>query len=187
MIFFAELGDKTQLTALALATRYPWKKVLAGIALAFVVLNAAAVLVGRALFEFVPLTWIKVACAALFLYFGVSTLRHRGDDEGDDDDAGATGRKRGAFATAFSMILVAELGDKTQIVTAGLAAQHASQASVFVGSTLALWTVSALGVLIGTQLSRWVPMSRVRIVAGVLFLLFGAAAAFDLVRPRLFG
>lgn len=185
MVFLAELGDKTQLTAMALATRYPWKRVLAGVALAFLILNAGAVLVGKALFEFVPLSWIRGVCAALFLCFGVNTLRHREDCDEDDAQGGA-GSKRGAFLTAFSMILVAELGDKTQIVTAGLAAQHASQLSVFVGSTLALWTVSALGALLGSRLSRWIPLARVRVIAGILFLVFAAAAVFDLLRPWLF-
>jgi putative Ca2+/H+ antiporter (TMEM165/GDT1 family) len=46
LIFVAELGDKTQLTAMALALRYPWKRIFVGIALAFVVLNLAAVAVG---------------------------------------------------------------------------------------------------------------------------------------------
>ncbi|WP_277059034.1 TMEM165/GDT1 family protein, partial [Trichlorobacter lovleyi] len=55
IIFLAELGDKTQLTAMALATKHPWKKIFIGIALAFALLNVGAVLIGKLLFAFLPL------------------------------------------------------------------------------------------------------------------------------------
>jgi len=60
IIFLAELGDKTQLTAMALAARYPWRKVFIGLAAAFALLNLAAVLVGSLLFTILPLFWIKL-------------------------------------------------------------------------------------------------------------------------------
>lgn len=175
LIFVAELGDKTQLAAMALATRFPWRKVFLGAALAFLILNGLAVGVGRVLFELVPLFWIRVASAALFLFFGVATLRAK--DEADNEGAGAP--RRGPVLTAFSMILLAELGDKTQLVTATLAAQRASPLAVFAGSTLALWTVSLLGVLAGTQLLRFLPLRTVHRIAGVLFLGFGLALAYQ--------
>lgn len=175
LIFLAELGDKTQLAAMALATRYPWRKVFLGAAIAFLFLNGLAVGVGRVLFELVPLFWIRVASAALFLFFGIASLRA---NEEAEEEAGA-GAVRGPILTAFSMILLAELGDKTQLVTASLAAQHAAPLEVFVGSTLALWAVSLLGVLVGTQLLRFLPLRAVHRVAGALFLVFGAVLAYQ--------
>lgn len=187
IIFLAELGDKTQLTAVALAARYPWKKVFVGLAAAFAILNALAVVVGGALFALVPRGWIELAAAALFLFFGVKTLIS-GDDD-DDDDAGAEKQegKRGPVVTSFLLIFLAELGDKTQIATAGLAANTAAPFSVFVGATLALWCVSLLGLLVGAQVARVVPMKWVHRAAGVAFLAFGlwtgwqAAKTFGLV------
>lgn len=176
LIFIAELGDKTQLTAMALATRYPWRKIFAGIALAFLLLNIGAVLVGKILFALLPLFWIKLVSGILFIFFGVTTLLARGED-----DSGESQQKRsarGPFLTSFVMILFAELGDKTQLVTASLAAQHSSQLAVFVGSTLALWSVSLLGIFLGRQLTRFVPLVYVHRVAGVLFLLFGAVISY---------
>ena len=176
IIFLAELGDKTQITAMVLATRHPWQKVFAGLAVAFVVLNLGAVLVGKVLFAVLPLLWIKLASAALFLVFGVMTLRAKDEEDGDEAEKAA---KHGPVLTAFLLILAAELGDKTQIVTASLAAQHASQTAVFAGSTLALWAVSLLGILAGKQLTRFVPMRYIKRAAGVIFLAFAAVILYE--------
>lgn len=173
IIFLAELGDKTQLTAMALAARYPWKKVFVGIALAFAVLNLGAVLLGKALFALFPLFWTKLASAALFLYFGVTTLLH---SEPGKDARGVTAS--GAVRTAFLMILLAELGDKTQLVTLSLAAQYDAPLTVFCASTLALWLVSLLGIFLGRQLVRFIPLPYIHRAAGVLFLLFGGVLMY---------
>lgn len=77
------------------------------------------------------------------------------------------------------MILLAELGDKTQLVTTSLAAQHESPLSVFAGSTLALWGVSLLGIFIGKQLMRVIPLGTIHRVAGVLFLVFGLVILYQ--------
>lgn len=180
MIFLAELGDKTQLTAVALAARFPWKKAFVGLAAAFAVLNAFAVLVGAGLFKLVPLGWIQAVSGLLFLFFGATTLLGKDDD--DDGEPRTAGRKaRGPVATAFTLIFFAELGDKTEIATASLAAQHAAPVTVFLGSTLALWLVSLLGLLVGAQLARRVPMVWVKRAAGVTFLGFGLWAAWEAV------
>lgn len=174
LIFLAELGDKTQLTAMALALRYPWKKIFIGIAAAFTVLNLAAVLVGKVLFLLLPLFWVTLVSALLFLYFGYSTLRHACDSE--DDDAPAP-TAADAVRTAFLMIFMAELGDKTQLVTASQAAQHsaswAGMGTVFVASTLALWLVSLIGIFAGRQLVKVIPVCWIHRAAGFMFLSFG--------------
>lgn len=168
VIFLAELGDKTQLTAMALAARYPWKRIFLGIALAFALLNLGAVLVGKVLFVIFPVFWTKIASAGLFLFFGITTLRHAGADEDSHKISAA-----GAIRTAFLMILLAELGDKTQLVTLSLAAQYDAPFVVFCASTLALWLVSLLGIFLGKQLMRYFPLHYIHRAAGVLFLLFG--------------
>jgi len=85
LIFLAELGDKTPLTAIVLALRYPWQKIFVGIAAAFVVLNLAAVVVGKVLFLLLPIFWVTLVSALLFLYFGYSTMRHACDSQEDED------------------------------------------------------------------------------------------------------
>jgi putative Ca2+/H+ antiporter (TMEM165/GDT1 family) len=182
LIFLAELGDKTQLAAMALALRYPWQRIFVGIAAAFVVLNLAAVVVGKVLFLLLPIFWVTLVSALLFLYFGYSTLRHACDSE--DDDVGPPPTAATAARTAFIMIFMAELGDKTQLVTASQAAQHseslAGMSLVFAGSTLALWLVSLLGIFAGKQLVRFVPLCWIHRIAGFMFLVFGAMALWKL-------
>ena len=176
IIFLAELGDKTQLTAMALAIRYPWKKVFVGIAAAFALLNLGAVLIGKILFAVLPLFWIKLVSGGLFLFFGVTTLR---GGEDDDEEEGKKASARGPVVTSFVMILLAELGDKTQLVTTSLAAQYDSPLAVFTGSTLALWLVSLIGIFLGRQLIRVVSLHTIQKVAGVLFLVFGGIVLFQ--------
>lgn len=181
LIFLAELGDKTQLTAMALALRYPWKRIFVGIAAAFFVLNLAAVLVGRILFLVLPLFWVTLVSALLFLYFGYSTLRHACDSENDD---GSPPTAADAVRTAFLMIFMAELGDKTQLVTASQAAVHATSltgmSTVFVASTLALWLVSLIGIFAGKQLVKVIPVCWIHRTAGLMFLVFGLAMGWRL-------
>ncbi len=174
IIFLAELGDKTQLTALALAARYPWKKVFLGLALAFALLNLAAVFIGKLLFTFVPLFWIKLASGGLFIFFGLAALWAEGDAGPEEGTPARGAGMRGPFLTAFLLILLAELGDKTQLVTASLAARHDAPFAVFSGATLALWSVSLLGMFFGRQLTRLIPPPYIRKGAGWLFLAFGA-------------
>jgi putative Ca2+/H+ antiporter (TMEM165/GDT1 family) len=174
MIFLAELGDKTQLTAMALAARYPWKKIFIGIALAFALLNLGAVLAGKVLFVLFPIFWTKIASAGLFLFFGVTTLRNSGADQESHKIAAA-----GAVRTAFLMILFAELGDKTQLVTLSLAARYDSPFLVFCAATLALWLVSLIGIFLGKQLLRYFPIRYIHRAAGVLFLLFGVTLLYQ--------
>jgi len=182
LIFLAELGDKTQLTAMALALRYPWQRIFVGIAAAFVVLNLAAVVVGKVLFLLLPIFWVTLVSALLFLYFGYSTLRHACDS--DDDGSGPPRPAATAARTAFIMIFMAELGDKTQLVTASQAAQHSASlsgmAAVFASSTLALWSVSLLGIFAGKQLVRFVPLCWIHRTAGFMFLVFGVIGLWKL-------
>ena len=182
LIFLAELGDKTQLTAMALSLRYPWQRIFVGIAAAFVVLNLAAVVVGKVLFLLLPIFWVTLVSALLFLYFGYSTLRHGCGSEDDDDAPPPTAAT--AARTAFIMIFMAELGDKTQLVTASQAARHSDSLTgmgiVFAASTLALWLVSLLGIFAGKQLVRFIPLCWIHRTAGFMFLVFGVFALWKL-------
>lgn len=99
MIFLAELGDKTQLTAIALALRYPWRKIFVGIEAAFAVLNLAAVVVGKVLFLLLPIFWVTPVSVLLFLYFGylerLCDRQRPGVDHGLLQAGSDDGRKEG--------------------------------------------------------------------------------------------
>jgi Ca2+/H+ antiporter, TMEM165/GDT1 family len=86
-----------------------------------------------------------------------------------------------ALATAFVTVFLAELGDKTQIATLNLAAGGSARWAVFFGSALALVATSAIAVLGGDLLARWIPVVWVHRAAGVLFLVLGL---LFLLRPE---
>ena len=178
IIFLAELGDKTMLTAMTLATHYPWKKIFIGIAAAFALLNLAAVFVGKLLFAFLPLFWIQLVSAGLFLFFGINSLLEKSFDAHEEEEEEQRFARKGPILTAFFMILLAEMGDKTQLVTASLAAQQPPLV-VFLGSTLALWSVSLLGIFLGRQLTRFIPLFYIHRAAGVLFLVFAVGITWQ--------
>ena len=146
LLFLAEMGDKTQLMAMTLAHRYRVLPVTLGVLAAFLVLNLLAVLVGGALYRYVP-EWVTLTAAgALFLFFAYRLWRDSDDDE-DADGAEKPGG-HGAFVTSFGLIFLAELGDKTQLAMVAMAAGTGELWPVFLGGTLALWAVSLIAIAI---------------------------------------
>lgn len=175
LIFMAELGDKTQLVAMTLALRFPWQRVFIGIVAAFAILNLAAVLAGKLLFTLLPLSAICLISAALFFYFGINSLRCTVGSEGESDQRSLASGS--IFRTTFLMIFMAELGDKSQLMTASQAARYSStitgMGSVFLASTLALCLVALIGIFAGKQLCNLIPVCWIHRLAGLLFIIFG--------------
>ncbi len=173
LLFLAELGDKTQLMTMTLAHRYPVRPVIAGVFSAFLVLNLLAVGVGAALYRYVPTELVLIAAGLLFLFFAWRAWR---EADGAEEEAGAALDGRGAFLASFTLTFVAELGDKTQLALVALAASSGAVWSVFVGGTLALWAVSAIGIALGATLLRRMPRHWMHRAAAGLFALFGILA-----------
>ncbi len=173
LLFLAEMGDKTQLMAMTLACRYRPAPVIAGAFLAFLILNLLAVLVGEALFRYLPQPLILATAGLLFLFFA---YRSWVDAQEETTDETETRDDRGAFLSSFMLIFLAELGDKTQLAMIALAACSGSIWSVFVGGTLALWAVSLIGILLGSTLLRRIPETWLHRTAAALFALFGLLA-----------
>ena len=181
VVFLAELGDKTQLVAASLATRYRAGMVLAGIAVAFAVTQAFAVTVGAALGAALPDTAVGVGAGLLFLGFAGWTWL---DADDDDDDAALVGRTGGglrAFAGVIVAMMVAELGDKSMLASATLAADR-SPFWVWVGGTTGEVLAAGLGVLVGTVMGARLPQRTSKRVAAVLFALFGVLMLADALR-----
>jgi len=167
------MGDKTQLMAMTLAHRYrPWP-VIGGVFAAFLALNVLAVLVGETLFRFVPRHVVLLAAGFLFIFFAVRAWRDSNSEE--ETLAGPTGG-RGAVISSFLLIFVAEFGDKTQLAIIALVAGTGDPWSVLVGGTAALWSVSLIGIALGTTLLKRVPRAMVHRAAALLFLVFGVLA-----------
>jgi putative Ca2+/H+ antiporter (TMEM165/GDT1 family) len=173
LVFLAEMGDKSQLLAMTLAHRYRAVPVIAGTFSAFALLNLLAVVVGQALADLIPQKLVLLVAASLFLYFGYRAWQDAGNAEGQATDPRPVGN---GFVVSFTMILIAEFGDKTQLAVIALAAGTGQIWAVFAGGTLALWAVSLLGILFGATVLRRVPKHWVHRVAAVMFIAFGGLA-----------
>jgi putative Ca2+/H+ antiporter (TMEM165/GDT1 family) len=169
IIFVAELPDKTMIATIVLASRHRPLPVWIGAAAAMLVNSAVAVAAGR-LLELLPHRAVEAVVAALFaagsLYL-LLTSEVATEEEGEDEAShGSTDRN--VALTAFGVIIVAELGDLTQILTANLAAHYHQPWSVFVGASAALISVMAIGVIGGRALLRVLPLRVIRKIAGTL-------------------
>ncbi len=170
LIFLAEIGDKSQLVCMLLASRHRALPVFAGTITAFAILNLLAVLVGASLAQAIPLLPLKITVALLFIFFGVQNLR---DSAGDTDEDIEEKSGHNVFITAFLMIFMAELGDKTQLAVAGLSTS-AEPLAIFIGATLALALTTLLGIIGGRWITRKISVALLRKIAGVLFIVAGA-------------
>ncbi len=178
LVFIAELGDKTLLTVLLLASRAPAAPVLLGACAAFLVHTTIAVAFGQ-LFALLPHAWVRAATVVAFAVFGILLLVQAPEEGG-----GEAKEARGPFALAFGFIFLAEWGDMTQITTAALVARAAARLgrlrgslAVFAGATGGLWLGTILAVLVGRTAGHRLPERVVRRVAGGVFLAFAALTA----------
>jgi putative Ca2+/H+ antiporter (TMEM165/GDT1 family) len=165
-VFVAELPDKTALATMLLAARRRPSAVFVGVAAAFVVQSAIAVAFGG-LFARLPERVVRAAAGVLFLAFAAAMWRRNGEDEARD--AGGGGGFWPTAAAAFVVIFIAEWGDLTQLATAALAARFGRPTTIFLAATAALWSVTALAVLLGRRLGRAFDRRRLELGAAVLF------------------
>lgn len=178
IVFLAELPDKTALASLVLGTRYRPLHVFGGTAAAFLVHVVLAIAAGS-LLTLLPGRVLHAVVGALFLIGAVLLLRGRHEEEEEDlqlgGDKPATLRR--VAGMSFGVILVAEFGDLTQIVTANLAAKYHNPISVGLGATLGLWAVAGLAIVGGRGLLKVVPITMVTRVAAAIM---AALAVFSL-------
>ena len=173
VIFVAELGDKSQLMALAFATRYRAVPILIGITIATAAVHAVSVGIGAALGAALPTRAITIVAGLMFLGFAAWTVR--GDELSDAEEAKVDRSSRSAIVAASVAFFLAELGDKTMLATITLASSSPSLFGTWLGSTLGMVAADALDILVGQQLGRHLPERVIRIGAAVLFLIFGVA------------
>jgi len=171
VIFIAELGDKSQLMALAFATRFRAWQVIAGISVATAVVHLVSVGVGYGLGAALPTRWITLAAALAFFGFAVWTWR--GDTLTDEERSKAERATRAAVVTVGAAFFLAELGDKTMLATITLATTN-DWVGVWVGSTAGMVAADALAIVVGRFLGTRLPERVVRYGAAALFALFGA-------------
>ncbi len=179
VIFIAELGDKSQLMALAFATRYPAAQVLLGITLATAVVHAGSVAAGAAFAAALPTRAIGVAGGIAFLGFAAWTLR--GDRLTEQEQERALRPARSAVLAVSGAFFLAELGDKTMIATITLAAGEEAFGT-WAGSTLGMVAADALAIVVGRVLGTRLPERSVSRLAAASFVVFGVLLLVDALR-----
>jgi Ca2+/H+ antiporter, TMEM165/GDT1 family len=177
LVVLAEMGDKTQLLAMAFATRYSAKKVLIAVFLATVINHGLAVLVGHFLSVALPMKMISFAASLSFIGFGIWTLR--GDKLHGEEKKES---KFGPVLTVGIAFFLAEMGDKTQLATVALAVEYKNMFGVLIGTTLGMVVADAIGIITGTIVRKRVPDKIIKWVSASIFIFFGIAGMINILK-----
>ncbi|WP_226963656.1 TMEM165/GDT1 family protein [Nostocoides sp. F2B08] len=174
VVFLAELGDKSQLMALAMAAKHRARDVFIGMFFAILLMFAIAVglgaILGTVLDEYSDV--VAIVAGLIFLGFAVWTLRDADDDEEAVDTLSPTAGSRTVITASFSAFVVAELGDKTQLASATLAVRDGFW-PVYIGSVVGEVAAIGLAIMIGAVAGRHLPERLIRYGAAALFAVFG--------------
>ena len=193
-VVLAEMGDKTQLLAMAFATRYRWQTVLWAVAVATLLNHFLAVVAGNVITNIVPIEWVKLLAAMSFLLFGLWTLH-------DDTVPGSMRHAaKSPFLTVAIAFFIAEMGDKTQLMTMTLAADQVAKVAgtglvvkaqqiipVWMGTTCGMIIADAIGILVGIVLNKRIPTHIIKWMAAIIFMMFGMLGlheSLDLLLPK---
>ena len=175
LVALAEMGDKTQLLALLLASRFqrPWP-IIAGIFAATLANHLITAAVGLLLGVELKGPWLKWIIAASFFAIAIWAFFPDADD----------GKERktpllGVFGTTAVAFFLTEMGDRTQIATAVLAARFAAWLPVVAGTTLGMMAANLPVVLLGQQLLQRVPVAALRWGAIALSVALGIATLLE--------
>ena len=179
IIFVAELGDKSQLMALAFAARFKALPILAGITVATAVVHAFSVLVGAVVGVALPTRAINVVAGLAFFAFAAWTLR--GDTLDEDDASRAQRTTHSAIVAASVAFFLAELDDKTMLATITLAT-HEGLIGTWAGSTAGMVVADALAIVVGQQLGNRMPERAIKVGAAVAFVVFGIVLLAEAAR-----
>jgi putative Ca2+/H+ antiporter (TMEM165/GDT1 family) len=169
VVFVAELGDKTQLLALGFGARHRLGLVALGLTLGYAAANLVATVVGAVIGAALPERPIGIAAGVLFLVFAVLALR--GHDPNDEDGAPRLAT-HGIVAAIAVSIAIAEIGDKTQLATAALAARN-QPVGTWIGATAGAASAGLVGAFAGQRIGARLSERVLRIASAVLFGAFG--------------
>ena len=179
-VVLAEMGDKTQLLAMAFATRYSAHKVLLAVFLATLVNHALAVVAGHFLTTVIPISIISFVAACSFIVFGLWTIR--GDKlEGEDKKES----RLGPILTVGIAFFLAEMGDKTQLATISLAVKYQNMINVLMGTTLGMVIADAFGIVIGVVMRKHIPDKTIKWISAIIFMVFGFVGVYKVLTLRL--
>ncbi len=173
IVALAEFGDKTQIAVISLSAKHRPRAVFFGSLLAFAAVDGASALLGGAIAPFISQFWIGLVAGISFLAFGIYTLFSK------EDSVVKIKERSSVISTSFFLIAIMELGDKTQLAVIALSAEYDAPIQVFGGVMLAFTLITALGVIFGKILCKYVESKYIKIGTGLIFLLFGFLFLFE--------
>ncbi len=177
-IFMAEMGDKTQILAMAFATKYPLHKVLLGVFIGSFINHGLAVLLGSYVTHIIPLDTIRLLAAFAFVGFGLWTIKIEDDEDEDEEE---TKFKFGPIVTVALAFFIGELGDKTQLTAITLSSQAQFPAFILMGTVLGMVFTSGMGVFVGSRLGKKIPELTLKLVSASIFIIFGIMSLLETV------
>jgi Ca2+/H+ antiporter, TMEM165/GDT1 family len=174
VVALAEIGDKTQLLALALAAKYrkPWP-IIFGILIATLANHFLAGAVGTWLTRTIGPDAMRWALGLSFIAMAIWMLV---PDKLDDETEKAS--RFGVFGTTLIAFFIVEMGDKTQIATVALAARYDALVAVVAGTTVGMMIANVPAVLLGNVAAEKLPKRVMNGLAAVVFALIGIAVLF---------
>lgn len=178
-VALAEMGDKTQLLAFLLASRFkkPWP-IFWGIFIATILNHSLAGMLGAFVSTtFSPVT-IKWGLVISFIAMALWILIPDKEDTSELDKASSFNRY-GVFGITLVAFFLADMGDKTQIATVALSVKYGSALLVVIGTTIGMLIADVPAIYIGDKLSQKLPLKLVRICSALLFAIIGLTIAFN--------
>lgn len=176
LIFIAEMGDKTQLMAMAFTTRFKASQVILAISAATILNNLIAVAAGSLISGVFSINIIKIASFVLFILFGLWTLAGNEEEEGDSKVKKVF---INPFFTVAILFFISEFGDKTQIAAMTLA-MNRPPVYVLIGASLGMICANLIGIAVGVFMGKTIPSHIIRWVSAGLFILIGLAGFFSI-------
>lgn len=168
LIFIAEMGDKTQILAMAFATQFKASKVMMGVFLGVLLNHAMAIALGMYLSKLISVNTIQLVAGISFIVFSLWTLKIEEDDQEENSS-----KNYGPVVTVAIAFFLGELGDKTQLTAITLSIDSSFPVFVLMGTVLGMILTSGIGIFIGSKLGKRVPELAIKIVASLVFLGFG--------------
>ncbi len=173
-VALAEMGDRTQLLSLLLATRFRRPlPILAGVFVATLVSHALAGVIGALIGHALRPALLDAAVGISMIGMALWMLK---PDEVDGDDRTRT--QQGVFLTTLVAFFIAEIGDKTQVATVALAAGYSNLPAGGAGTTCGMLAANAPAIFLGNALAGRLPMRAIRYTTTAFMLGIGAVFIF---------
>lgn len=167
-IFIAEMGDKSQILAMAFATKYDVKKVLLGIFLGALLNHSIAVFLGSLFHNMMPVDDISIVAGIAFIIFALWSLKLSTDENSIKKKV-----KYGPVITVAFAFFLGEIGDKTQLAAITLSASSEYPLYILIGTVSGMFITGALAIYVGIKLGSRIPDFFIKLAAASIFFMFG--------------